>query len=232
MMVRWLVVIAMLVGCQAPAEAETFTFSKDRVVKLIGEVSGDSLTLAQEIDKLSLISNKPIDFLINSPGGAVGPGMTVVDSMRQAQKRGVRFRCVTGVLAASMAFIILAECDERYTLPNARLLFHPISISTNGARVGELLTVLKQIVEQEERVKSRLQSQMGMSTKDFIDNYYAETFWSGYELTDFTKNKSFLTVVDQVTGAGPELFRYRTEGFVMFGQIEREIIERYEGLNK
>jgi ATP-dependent protease ClpP protease subunit len=239
-MIRALTLVAGLVlGCQAPSvEAKTLTLKTKRYVELIGAVRGDAVELAQKIDKLSAKSDADIYFLINSPGGAVGPGMAVVDSMVMAKKRGVTFKCAVGVLAASMAFIILSECQERYALPNAKLLFHPISLSTPGSRVQELILNLDTTKNQEYRIMGRLKDLMGLGWKDFHRNYFAETSWSATELANYTKRAKFLTIVDRIEKGGENLFKYRKPGFSIFGgkqntnRVVQEIIKRYEGANR
>lgn len=225
------VILSLLLCLSVSAKAESLS---DRRVELIGAVDGSSLVIAEQIEKMSRESKDSIDFLINSPGGAVGPGMAVVDSMIMAKERGVRFRCFVGVLAASMAFIILTECDERYALPNAKLLFHPISLSTPGSRVQELILDLDQTKKQEERIMHKLRQSMGLSWRDFHRNYFAETFWSAIELAEYTDD--FLTVVTRIELAGDNLFKYRKGGFNLFNNTQsntvvNEIIRRYEQTN-
>lgn len=217
--------------------AAEFTFEdKDRTIELIGVVTNNAIDLAQKIDELSLENNRPIYFLVNSPGGSVLPGMILVDSMRQAQLRGVKFKCLTGVLAASMAFIVMAQCDERYAFPDAKLLFHPMSIGVDGARVQELYTDLRQTIILEKRMMDMQRSRLGMDKDEFLRNYWAETFWSGVELRDATNG--FLNIVTRVNKAGPNLFRYRQPTMFLFGkQIKvpspaQRIIERFESLGR
>lgn len=222
----------LLVGDSA--YGSTFVASKDRSLKLIGAVRG--IALAQQIDSLAAKSDADIDILINSPGGSVYAGMTIVDSMRAAKERGISFRCVSGVMAASMAYIILAECDERYALPNARLLFHPMSISTRGTPVQDLLFDLVESVKEERLIIKRLIEQTGLPSKLFMSHYRAETFWAASALYRATSGK-FLNLVMDVQGFGDSLFKYRQPMFMLLrtpgltkieqGTVDR-ILERYE----
>lgn len=146
--------------------------------------------------------NSTVYILINSPGGSVASGATVLDAMILAKQRGVTFKCLVGVLATSMAFIILNECDERYTLTGSRLMFHPISTEASG-RVRELVVAKQAIVEYENRIMKQLQKNLGFSWEKFYNNYVAETVWTGTILA--SHSRFFITVVNNVTGV-PNLF--------------------------
>lgn len=209
--------------------------SPARHLELVGRVDTESLELAQKIEKLSRMSNKPITMLINSPGGSVGIGMAIIDAMTVAKKRGVRFYCLTGVLAASMGFNILAECDFRYALPNAKLLFHPVSISTQRSRVQELINDLTQLSNLEKRVMEGLMKKLHLRWRDFHMHYFSETFWAAEELNAHTNSK-FLYIVKHVKVPGEKLFEYKKPqpAFPFFGEGNTEmstadrIIQRFE----
>ena len=91
-----------LVGA-APLQARTFV-TNERTVYFTGVIGGNAIAKAAAIEALSAASSDPIKFVINSPGGAVLPGLQVISAMRVAKARGVKFECFVPVLAASMAF--------------------------------------------------------------------------------------------------------------------------------
>lgn len=166
------------------------------------DVITDSLieAVAKPIHKIK--DNAVVYVLINSPGGSVSSGLTVMDAMSVAQDRGIRFKCLTGVMAASMAFAILAQCDERYTLPGTRLMFHPIS--TSGRERTRVLVVTKAaVVEVEDRLMRFLQKALGMAWKEFEANYMAETVWTGSIIAKHAPY--FISPVVSVRGV-PNLF--------------------------
>jgi ATP-dependent protease ClpP protease subunit len=205
-----LTVLSALICISAPIHAEVFAVQDSkRLVEVIDVVDGSMIKdVAQKIDALSQASSKPIDMFINSPGGAVLVGTTIIDSMLVARSRGVKFRCISSVLAASMAFIILAHCDERYVLPNTKLLFHPVSTSSSG-RIQELLISLDQIKDTEMAIMKFINDKMKLPWKKFHMHYFAETMWSGASLDKHTDHK-FLKVVTSVKGI-PNLFQIQKE---------------------
>lgn len=202
MMKKLLTVCAALLGLSFPLLAATYEVKdQKRMVEVIDVVDGSMIVdVAQKIDQLSRESSAPIDMVINSPGGAVLVGTSIVDAMTVASARGVTLRCFSGVLSASMAFIILAHCDERYVLPNTKLLFHPVSTQTQG-RLQELLISLDEIKRTELEVMRYLNSKMKLPKAEFHKHYFAETMWSGWSLSEVTGgNCKFLCVVDNVIG--------------------------------
>lgn len=216
------------------AMAKSFTVPDyNRHIELIGVVSDNALDIASQINDLSLKSNKPITMLINSPGGAVGPGMIMIDSMEQAKARGVKFKCLSTVLAASMAYITLAHCDERYTFSNTLLLWHEISLSVRGAKVRELYATLPPILALQERVDAELMDYMDVSESFYQKHSKAETMWSASELAEALDYNGFITIVDRADFKTSNLFKYMNDSVFFqtgFDAVDR-IIERMRGLN-
>lgn len=113
--------------------SEKFRADTTRVVRVTGEVNGRIMDTLAKMDRLSSDKpSEPITILVNSPGGSILYLDFFVDGMHAAQARGTKLICVVPNLAASAAFSILATCDERVGLTNARLLFHPARIFYQG----------------------------------------------------------------------------------------------------
>jgi len=213
------------------AQARTFEVrNSKRVIELVGIVNGSSLSIAQQIKKLSGKA-KPIYMLINSPGGSVAIGMTIVDAMRAAKLSGVTFKCASAVMAASMAFTILSECDKRYVLYHTRLLFHPISFGGSRMRVQDVVPDLIETVQEERRMMVRLNGFMGLNDEFFHKHYFGETFWAAHRLNHYTRANNFLILVRDIKGFGDLTFQYRQQQRFFFGNIPapiQTIIKRFE----
>jgi len=68
-------------------------------------------------------STKPIDVFINSPGGDADAGFAIYDMMRFVKPR-IRTVC-TGITASAAVIVLLAaKKEDRFALPNARVLIH------------------------------------------------------------------------------------------------------------
>lgn len=232
---RKLVVLFSLVSMlfSTAALSNSFTVTDyARHIELIGVVQDNALDLANKINDLSNSSNKEITILINSPGGNVSTGMLMVDSMRQAKARGVKFRCLSTVLSASMAYIILAECDSRYAFGNTLLLWHEISLSVRGAKVRDLYNTLPPILELQARVDKDLMNVMDLSEEIYQQHSKSETMWTASELIKNVGNKKFIQIVERADFKTKNLFRYMQDdpfSFLFGYESVQKIIERMKG---
>lgn len=216
--------LILAISMLACGTGNAITLNPARTVEVIDVVDGSMLAdVAQKINKLASVSKDPIDLLINSPGGAVLVGTTILDAMDVAKAKGVKFRCTTGVLAASMAFVILANCDERYALPGTKLLFHPMSTGGQG-RLQELLVSFKQMKTVELRLINLQRNALGMEADEFIANYWAETMWEGSGLANATSG--FITITTDIQGTANLFVFERPKG--LFGLLKKKLGSEYK----
>jgi ATP-dependent protease ClpP protease subunit len=125
--------------------------------------------------------------------------------MKIASARNVTINCVVPVIAASMAFHILAHCDNRYVLADTFLLFHPMRISGLLQMTAEELEYEAAAIRMyEEPMNDALISKMGMKEDIFWYHNKHETMWTASALDEMTTD--FLIIVDDVKGI-PDLFR-------------------------
>jgi len=96
-----------------------------RTILLSGPVD-DSLA-RRTVQSLLLLQaddpGKPIDLIINSPGGSVTSGFAIFDVIRFIKPS---VRCISAGLTASIATIIYSAVEKksRFSLPNSRFLLH------------------------------------------------------------------------------------------------------------
>jgi ATP-dependent protease ClpP protease subunit len=174
---------------------------KDRTVRLTGMVGLSMLPKVSVIENLSQDTTKPIYLLINSPGGSVLWGEVIISSINIAKAKGIPVKCVSTVLAASMAFSIMLACSENYVLANTKLLFHPVRIHANRITIfeenaGILKEALKKI---NDRLLGILETKLTLSRVLIAKHYKQETLWQGSELAPLFKD-DFFQVVDNITG--------------------------------
>lgn len=121
----------------------------------------------------TLSSNKPIELIINSPGGSVTAGLAIIDYMQHAIRNPI-IGIVAGE-AASMASVIFIACSERIMLPHSTLMLHGISLGHDGQ-----LQNVKSAVQHAELLQrymySIIQEKTGISSKKLqeylkSDNY-------------------------------------------------------------
>ena len=103
-------------------------FDTNNTVFLRGEVSGASIS--KVVESLEKVKGQEVFLFIQSPGGSVIDGMTLVNYIKSSDKKIV---CVADV-AISMAFVILQACDERVSTLNSITMQHHMAF---GAQYGE-----------------------------------------------------------------------------------------------
>ncbi len=105
-------------------------------------------------------------------------------------------------IAASMAFMILSECDLRYAWPDSLLLFHPVKVQTHeGISADAAAALAKDLAALEVPLKERLVHRLGVGRKWVEENYRNETMHRGSTLA--TKAPTFLFLVDSYEGISP-----------------------------
>ena len=129
--------VPMVVEQEAHGERAYDIYSrllKDRIV-VLGEEIDDmtaNLVIAQILFLNSIDQTKPIDLLINSPGGSVTAGMAIFDVMRYRVQCPIR--TVAMGMAASMGAFLLAAGTKglRTALPNAEIMIHQVLGGASG----------------------------------------------------------------------------------------------------
>ena len=200
---NFLMVVAGILGLSlaTSAPAETFQLNSKRLIEVIDVVDGNIIDQAQQLHALAEESSEPIDLLINSPGGAVIAGYMFVDAMDAVRSQGVKIRCAVGVLAASMAFNMLAHCDERVALRHAALLFHPPRIMARGPMtVPDLERAALDLRRIIKFSTGELIKMVGMSQVSFYKHFNEETLWTAESLAA-ASGKKWLRVVDDIKGS-------------------------------
>lgn len=159
--------------------AKKLVMNKERTVKIEGVVNGSILREMNRVYELVEKSKKPIYLWINSPGGSVYAGLQFINAMKAAQAQGVAFVCYTHIMAASMAFQILAECDKRYGLAYSLYLWHPMALSTQKAMTQDDLKRAQEDMKQlEQPLIRRLLKKLKIDKKIFYRHYYNETLFT------------------------------------------------------
>jgi len=140
--------------------------SKDRYIFLYG---GIDLDTAYMINTKLLVMEKedfkrPICIEINSPGGSIIDGLSIIDTMQHIKPEVITI--VSG-MAASMGAIIAAAGDKRYSYPNAQIMFHSAS-----GMVGDYLNHIKDrtnwLVKIENRINNLLKEKTAFTEKEYF----------------------------------------------------------------
>lgn len=104
----------------------------DRIIWLSGPVNDRMSTVVQaQLMFLDSVDTRDIVFHVDTPGGSVKSGLSIVDVMNYISSDIVTIN--TG-MAASMGSILLGAGTKgkRYILPNSRVMLHQVSSGASG----------------------------------------------------------------------------------------------------
>lgn len=194
-------IIAVLVALSSTiAWGKTLHLDPERTIVIAGPVKGGVVQQADQLERLTRTNRNPVYLVINSPGGSIIAGLQFMKAMNIAQDRGVTLRCVVPLMAASMAYSIFSECDERYAFNHSLLLFH--SAKVGGAfKTREIPAVYEDIRDLERALLDRLIAKMGMESRLFWRSFFAERMWTA-EVLQSNCQKGFLTIITDLDGTG------------------------------
>ncbi|MCR5716626.1 MAG: ATP-dependent Clp protease proteolytic subunit [Lachnospiraceae bacterium] len=164
-------------------------FLKDRKIFLVGQVNDASCNdLIKELLYMEAQdTTQPIVLFINSPGGDVGSGLAVYDTIRLL--KSPVYAVVTGI-AASMGSIILLACDKehRLILPSSKVMIHDCSYAhheVGGRKPHEIEEDLKQLQNINERLISIIAERTGKTVKQIAKVTKSDTYFTAQEAIDF-----------------------------------------------
>jgi ATP-dependent Clp protease protease subunit len=194
---------ARLKKTEAPFSAEKkivkAVVNPKRVLYLVNEVDfGTSQFLSNEIKRLQKESNEPIWLLLDSPGGSVLDGATLISEM-EASSAPVHTVCTR--LCASMAAMIHSYGKQRYMLDRAILMYHPASAGVQG-QVPNMLSLLNTINRYTDKMVANIVNRSSLSLEEY-EKLVAYELWIDSEdavnkkLTDSIINLNVAAYPDQ-----------------------------------
>jgi len=170
---------------------------KERIVFITGGIDDGvaTLTVAQLLFLEAENPKKEISMYINSPGGVVTSGMAIYDTM-QFIRPAVATLCVGQ--AASMGSLLLAAGakDQRFALPNARIMVHQPSGGFQG-QATDIMLHAQEILNLKKRLNDIYVKHTGATLKKIEDALERDTFLTADMAKDFG-------IIDKVIEKRPE----------------------------
>src|SRR5437870_3908859 len=139
---------------------------KERIIFITGPIEDGMATLvvAQLLFLEAENPKKEISMYINSPGGVVTSGLAIYDTM-QFIRPPVSTLC-TGQAASMASFLLAAGAkDQRFALPNARIMVHQPSGGFQG-QVTDILIHAKEAESLKRRLNEIYVSHCGRSLEE------------------------------------------------------------------
>ena len=205
---------------QAQTES-TLTLDPARTSVVYGPIEGRGAAVL--VKALSKVTEGEYTLLIDSPGGVVSAGLRVMQTMRLVQGRGVKIRCVVTGAAYSMADYILTECDTRYALPTATILWHPIRIFAMGVMTGpDAVRLANALNRYEAPLLKRAQERRPMNPAAYKRHWKNESMHFPEQINALSPG--WITVVENVVGVPVTLLQAIT--------TEAELLDKLRKSNR
>ena len=157
---------------------------QDRILFLSGQVDSLSMdTMIAQMLYLNSVDNRDISLYVNSPGGDVLAGLSLIDTMNFIES-DVSTICLG--MAASMGAVLLScgTKGKRFVLPHSRVMIHQVSSSQHGT-----LADMEIEIEQTRRCKQdlyKILSENCGKTFEQIEHDCDRNFWMlGQEAVDY-----------------------------------------------
>ena len=158
---------------------------KERIVFITGAIDDgiSTLVVAQLLFLEAENPKKEISMYINSPGGVVTSGMAIYDTM-QFIRPAVSTLCVGQ--AASMGSLLLAAGakDQRFALPNARIMVHQPSGGFQG-QATDIMLHAQEILNLKKRLNEIYVKHTGQTYKSIEDALERDKFLTANDAKEF-----------------------------------------------
>jgi len=176
--------VPMVVEQTAKGERSFDIFSrllKERIIFLTGEVRDEmaNLIVAQLLFLEAENSEKDIYIYINSPGGSVTAGMSILDTMNFIKPNVVTI-CM-GQACSMGSFLLAAGAKgKRYALTNSRIMIHQPLGGFKG-QASDIAIHAKEIIELKNKLNKMLASYTGQKLAQIEKDTDRDNFMSADE---------------------------------------------------
>jgi ATP-dependent Clp protease protease subunit len=158
---------------------------KERVVFVVGPIDDymANLVVAQMLFLESENPDKDIHLYINSPGGVITSGLSILDTMRFV-KPDVSTMCIGQ--AASMGAVLLAAGTKgkRYCLPHSRIMIHQPSGGAQG-QATDIEIQAKEILYMRERLNKVMSDCTGQPVERIARDVERDLFMSAPQAKEY-----------------------------------------------
>jgi ATP-dependent Clp protease protease subunit len=158
---------------------------KERIIFITGPIEDymANLIVAQLLFLESEDPKKDIFLYINSPGGSVTAGLSIIDTMHHI-KPPVATVCVG--LAASMGSLILSQGakGKRFVLPNAEVMIHQPSGGAYG-QASDIDITAKHILKTRDRLNKMLSKATGQKLTKIEQDVDRDMFMDAEEAKNY-----------------------------------------------
>lgn len=158
---------------------------KERIIFLSGPINDDvaSLVSAQLLFLESENPDKDITMYINSPGGVVTAGLSILDTMNYI-RCDVATLCMGQACSMGSLLLTVGTKGKRFALPNSRVMVH----QPHGGAQGQATDIeiqAREILNLRKRINEIYASTTGQDLKVIEDALERDRFMSAVEAKEF-----------------------------------------------
>ena len=158
---------------------------KERIVFLSGPINDDiaSLICAQLLFLESENPDKDITMYINSPGGVVTAGLSILDTMSYI-RCDVATLCMGQAASAGALLLAVGAKGKRFALPNSRIMVH----QPHGGAQGQATDIeiqAREILKLRSQINDIFANRTGQSLNVIQDALERDRFMSPEEAKEF-----------------------------------------------
>ena len=153
-------------------KSRTILIAEEVTKKLAQRVTAQLLLLEQESDK------DEIKMYINSPGGDADAGFAIYDMMRFIKPK-IKTICAGVTASAAVIILIGTGKENRFSLPNARILIHQPSTGVHGT-ASDIQIEASEILKCREKINSLIAKETNKELKK-VENDTRRNYWMSAE---------------------------------------------------
>ncbi|MCP5002856.1 MAG: ATP-dependent Clp protease proteolytic subunit [Planctomycetes bacterium] len=153
-------------------KSRTILIAEEVSKQLAQRVIAQLLLLEQESDK------DEIKMYINSPGGDADAGFAIYDMMRFV-KSPIKTICAGVTASAAVIILIGTEKENRFSLPNSRILIHQPSTGVRGT-ASDIQIEASEILKCREKINSMIAKETGKELEQ-VENDTKRNYWMSAE---------------------------------------------------
>lgn len=157
-----------------------------RKVFIEGEINQESA--CEFVKKIMLLNrenaSKPIDVMINSPGGEINSGLLMYDVI-QSSKAPIRMFCI-GTAYSMGALLFTCGNHGRYMLPHSELMLHePLLGNRVEGNASSIRSISDSLMETRKKINQILAKHTGKTEKEIEETTSYDHYFSAEESVAF-----------------------------------------------
>jgi len=139
---------------------------------------------------------EPIKMFINSPGGSADDGFAIYDVVRLVRPR---VKVVSVGLSASAATVVMLASakEDRFALPNARLMIHQPSMRSFGA-AEDIKRTAEQILKLRQRINELYAEETGQPLEKVSEDTDRDYWMTADEAAEYGLISKVVTRLDEL----------------------------------